>query len=72
MANLAPLIPQMPGVKARLDFIGSGTVRRGFSSRLGRDEVTGDLYILCAQKITGGYLTASSAAFVSCLMTRSR
>merc|ERR1711907_60242 len=38
-------------LKVQVDFIGHGTAQRGFSSSLGRNDVIGDVYMLCAQHV---------------------
>ena len=69
---MASLASSSPDVTFRLGFIGSGSIRRGFSSRLGRDEVIGDLFALCAQDATKGKITSESSSFISCLFTGSK
>jgi hypothetical protein len=49
--NLLPSVVNCKTASIKADFIGHGTVQRGFSSTLGRNDVIGDVYMLCAQRV---------------------
>ena len=49
--NMLPSVVNCKEASVKADFIGHGTAHRGFSSTLGRYDVIGDVYMLCAQQV---------------------
>ena len=55
--------------KVQVDVIGHGTAQRGFSSTLGRNDVIGDVYMLCAQHVFSTKSVAKvSIPYFQCLI----
>ena len=51
MQALLPSVSNCKEASIKADFIGHGNAQRGFSSTLGRNDVIGDVYMLCAQQV---------------------
>jgi hypothetical protein len=69
LGSLLPSVTSCPSLTLHVDFIGHGTAQQGFSSTLGRNDVIGDVYMLCAQRIFATKAVAPLAIpYFKCLL----
>lgn len=69
LGALLPSVTSCPSLTLHVDFIGHGTAQQGFSSTLGRNDVIGDVYMLCAQRIFATKAVAPMAIpYFKCLI----
>eukprot|EP00943_MAST-04B_sp_MAST-4B-sp1_P007898 g7898.t1 len=73
LKNLLPSVVNCKAASIKADFIGHGTAQRGFSSTLGRNDVIGDVYMLCAQQVFASKDIAPMALpYFECLIEDTR
>ena len=69
MKALLPSVSNCKGASIKADFIGHGNAQRGFSSTLGRNDVIGDVYMLCAQQVFSSRdITPMAIPYFQCLI----
>ena len=67
--NMLPSVVNCKEASVKADFIGHGTAQRGFSSTLGRNDVIGDVYMLCAQQVFASKdITVMAVPYFQCLI----